>query len=162
MYKKLLSFVMFGSIIALTACGTTEKTESKPKEETKQTQNNKDLTSQDELNKKIKLEAEEINFVKANGEEYEKGKRLKATGTVDLLLKSSAFPSFVLTTDENNGKGMYSIQIAQSGVQSNENEIVLKNGLKITKGTAVTIYGAYDGKDKTGMPKISAPLIEGK
>ncbi len=62
-----------------------------------------------------------------------KGKRLKATGTVDLLLKSSALPSFVLSTNENDGKGMYTIQIAQSGVQSNENEITLKSGLKISK-----------------------------
>lgn len=55
---------------------------------------------------------------------------------------------------------MYTIQIAQSGVQSSENEITLKSGLKISKGATVTIYGAYDEKDKTGMPKISATVIE--
>ena len=55
---------------------------------------------------------------------------------------------------------MYNIQIAQSGVQSSENEITLKSGLKISKGATVTIYGAYDERDKTGMPKISATVIE--
>ncbi|MGH0852569.1 hypothetical protein [Bacillus cytotoxicus] len=162
MYKKIFAFILCSLVFSLVACDSPQKTESKPKEETKQTQSDKALTSQDELNKKIKLEAEEVNFVKANGDEYEKGQRIKATGTVDLLTKASTLPSFVLTTDENNGKGMYSIQITQSGVQSKENEIVLKNGLKITKGTTVTVYGVYDGKDKTGLPKISAPLIESK
>lgn len=31
---------------------------------------------------------------------------------------------------------------------------------KLKQGATVTIYGVYDGKDKTGMPKISATVIE--
>ncbi|QWG76138.1 MULTISPECIES: hypothetical protein [Bacillus cereus group] len=162
MHKKIIS-ICIGStlLLGLTACDSSKQNESNEKTNVKsQTETKKDLTSQDELNKKIKQDAEEVSFVKANGDQYEKGKRLKATGTVDLLLKSSALPSFILTTNENDGKGMYTIQIIQSGVQSNENEITLKNGLKIAKGTTVTIYGAYDEKDKTGTPKISATVIE--
>ncbi|AYY28362.1 hypothetical protein ACS47_19470 [Bacillus cereus] len=162
MYKKLIG-ICIGStlLLGLTACDSSKQSESSEKANVKsQPETKKDLTSQDELNKKIKQDAEEVSFVKANGGQYEKGKRLKATGTVDLLLKSSALPSFVLSTNENDGKGMYTIQIAQSGVQSNENEITLKSGLKISKGATVTIYGAYDEKDKTGMPKISATVIE--
>ncbi|MFP3415204.1 hypothetical protein SB773_27195 [Bacillus sp. SIMBA_074] len=162
MYKKLISLCIGGFlIIGLTACSSTDENKTSEKVNTKPpTENKKDLTSQDELNKKIKQEATEVSFVKANGDQYEQGTRLKATGTVDLLLKSATLPSFIISTNENDGKGMYTIQIAQSGVQSNESEITLKNGVKITKGTTVTIYGAYDGKDKTGTPKISATVIE--
>ncbi|MDA1987463.1 MULTISPECIES: hypothetical protein [Bacillus cereus group] len=162
MYKKLISLCVGSTLfLGLTACDSSKENESREKTNVKsQEETTKDLTSQDELNKKIKQDAEEVSFVKANGDQYEKGKRLKATGTVDLLLKSSLLPSFVISTNENDGKGKYTIQIAQSGVQSNENEITLKSGLKISKGATVTIYGAYDEKDKTGMPKISATIIE--
>lgn len=162
MYKKIISICIGSAIlVGLTACDSSQQNESNEKTNVKsQTETKKDLTSQDELNKKIKQDAEEVSFVKANGDQYEKGKRLKATGTVDLLLKSSTLPSFIINTNENDGKGMYTIQIVQSGVQSNENEITLKDGMKITKGAKVTIYGAYDEKDKTGMPKISATVIE--
>ncbi|MEW4151833.1 hypothetical protein Q0N88_16885 [Bacillus thuringiensis] len=163
MYKKLINLCVGSTLLlGLTACDSSKSNESSEKTNVKsQPETKKDLTSQDELNKKIKQDAEEVIFVKANGDQYyEKGKRLKATGTVDLLLKSSALPSFVISTNENNGKVMYTIQIAQSGVQSSENEITLKSGLKISKGATVTIYGAYDEKDKTGMPKISATVIE--
>ncbi|EJR56880.1 hypothetical protein IIO_05221 [Bacillus cereus VD115] len=162
MYKKLISICAGGFlIIGLAACNSNGENKTSEKVDTKlSTENKKDLTSQDELNKKLKQDAEEISFIKANGDQYEKGKRLKATGTVDLLLKSSTLPSFIINTNENDGKGMYTIQIVQSGVQSNENEITLKDGMKITKGAKVTIYGAYDEKDKTGTPKISATIIE--
>ncbi|EJR18734.1 MULTISPECIES: hypothetical protein [Bacillus] len=162
MYKKLISLCVGSTLfLGLTACDSSKENESREKTNVKsQEETKKDLTSRDELNKKIKQDAEEVSFVKANGDQYEKGKRLKATGTVDLLLKSSVLPSFVISTNENDGKGRYTIQIAQSGVQSNENEITLKSGLKISKGATVTIYGAYDEKDKTGMPKISATIIE--
>ena len=162
MYKKLISLCVGSTLfLGLTACDSSKENESREKTNVKsQEETKKDLTSRDELNKKIKQDTEEVSFVKANGDQYEKGKRLKATGTVDLLLKSSVLPSFVISTNENDGKGRYTIQIAQSGVQSNENEITLKSGLKISKGATVTIYGAYDEKDKTGMPKISATIIE--
>ncbi|ADY19666.1 hypothetical protein P4U05_11250 [Bacillus paranthracis] len=162
MYKKLIS-ICIGStlLLGLTACDSSKQSESSEKTNVKpQRETKKDLTSQDELNKKIKQDAEEVSFVKANGDQYAQGTRLKATGTVDLLLKSATIPSFIIGTNENGGNGMYTIQIAQSGIQSSENEITLKSGLKISKGATVTIYGVYDGKDKTGMPKISATVIE--
>ncbi|MGR5869586.1 hypothetical protein ACT7C5_29235 [Bacillus pacificus] len=77
MYKKLIG-ICIGStlLLGLTACDSSKQSESSEKQTSNPNQKlKKNLTSQDELNKKIKQDAEEVSFVKANGGQYEKRKK---------------------------------------------------------------------------------------
>ncbi|UNT71726.1 hypothetical protein IQ781_27525 (plasmid) [Bacillus sp. N447-1] len=141
------------SLAFLVACGSTEENKGEVKG-----------PSQEELNAKLKQEAAEASFAAANGNQYEFGKKIKATGKIAFLMNKEreVFPVLTLITRESDHYGMYTVKVAQSGTKVTENEITLKNGTKLTKGTIVTVYGAYDGKDKTGFPLISSTVIEAR
>lgn len=108
-----------------------------------------DETTQKELNEHLKEEATEIDFIKANGNEIEKGTLVKASGTVGTIDPNGLRGGdFALTTEEDEGLGMYDI------LNLNTEEIPLKEGQE------VTIFGSYNDKDELGMPQIVATIIE--
>jgi hypothetical protein len=115
---------------------------SKPKEPT-----------QEELNEKLKLEATKADFVQLNGHEDNfKDKKLYAEGkisTVDYDKVMDLFPSFTLSQQEGTGYGMYHI-------------VNILNVPNLKDGDTVKIYGTLDGKDTTGMTKITSTVIEKK
>ena len=140
--KKILWLFLIATL--LVACGNEEEPEVRETEPVENKQQ-ADEPTQEELNEQIKAEAIEVEFVKANAEEYEVGTRLKATGEVSFLDDIT----FTLTTEEGEGYGMYEIFYA------NTTEAEFKDG------DTVTVYGAYDGKaDDSGMPKIGVSIIE--
>ncbi|HIE6632295.1 hypothetical protein [Bacillus luti] len=163
MYKKLINLCIGGSlIIGITACSSTDENKSSEKVNTKPNiENKKDLTSQDELNKKIKQEAEEANFEVASYGEYEMGKTLKITGKITGLknVEGSTVPEFTLTTEGANN-GMYKVTINQPEIKVDQDAIILRNGVKLTYAMPVTVYGSYNGKDEYGVPHLSSSIIE--
>ncbi|MGS2745999.1 hypothetical protein ACVAMH_03655 [Bacillus zanthoxyli] len=163
MHKKIISICIGSALsLSLTACDSSKQNESSEKTNVKsQTETKKDLTSQDELNKKIKQEAEEANFEVASYGEYEIGKKLKITGTITGLknVEGSTVPEFTLTTEGDNN-GMYKVTIIQPEITVNQDVIILKNGVKLGYAMPVTVYGTYNGKDEYGVPHISSSIVE--
>lgn len=166
MNNKLISaFVCSSLLMSLMACESpstqTNSSSKNNSNEIKQTEKKQDKEpSQEELNANLKSEAEDAVFVKANGDQYKKGQKLKVTGTVGLLLKSMTFPALSVSTNEGSGEGLYTIQIVQSGVQISDEKFTLKDSTNISRNDQVTIFGVFDGKDKNGIPQISATIIE--
>ncbi|MFW5411610.1 hypothetical protein [Aerococcus urinaeequi] len=118
-------------------------------ESTSAVESSSDEPSQDELNQQLKDKAIEIDFVTANAGKYEVGTKVKATGEVSLLNDDSIMPSFDLTTESDDGYGLYYVK----GFNTSDTEF--------SNGDIVTVYGTYDGKDEqTGGPKISVTYIE--
>lgn len=103
--------------------------------------------TQDELNVKLKGEAVQADFVELNVDNPPDGKKVFVEGEVSLLTKGT-LDEFVLTSEEENGKGMYKIQFANT------------TDVEYADGDRVRVYGAVNGKDDVGMPKISASILE--
>ncbi|MBT2577403.1 hypothetical protein J7E43_08270 [Bacillus sp. ISL-8] len=165
MNKKLFKFLICTILLmGLSACGSTStQTESSKTNSNELKQADKKQNkgpSQEELNDKLKSEAEDAVFVKANGDQYKKGQKLKITGTVGLLLKSMAFPALSVSTNEGSGEGLYTIQIVQSGIQVSDDKFTLKDNINISKNDKITVFGVFDGKDTSGIPQITATIIE--
>lgn len=101
---------------------------------------------QEELDKKLKTEAAQADFIKVNGDEVEEDTKLTAQGEVTVKGDSDILKTFTLTTKEDDGYGMYSI----TNLSTEE----------ISEGDYVQVWGIYSGKDEAGMPSITATIIE--
>ena len=152
--KKILLTIISGILaVSLAGCGSNKNAnndqESKPQVKVEDQQNiEKD---QEDLNEELKKEAVKADFVELNGN-VEKNKSLKvfAEGTISVVDYDNVmdlFPSFLLTQEEGEGYGMYHIT-----------NILGIEGLK--DGDIVKIYGVVDGKNDSGMVKITATVIE--
>ncbi|PAE21950.1 hypothetical protein CHH80_03370 [Bacillus sp. 7504-2] len=146
-------FVILSLVLLLSACGSDEadKTstnadpEAAKSEKTEQAESTE--PSQEDLNESLKDEAVAANFVELNSDEAEVGLKVHATGEISNIQEDGIFRTFTLTTDENDGTGMYSIKD------------LLKEE-EYTEGDIVKVYGIYDGKDEVGFPVISSTVIE--
>jgi hypothetical protein len=101
--------------------------------------------SDDDKFRKFSVEAE---FVKINGGDYDSNDPYKITGEVSALTGKEQGHEFMLTTEENDGYGVYTVTIMTSEVN-------------ISEGDIVTAYGTF-GKEKSdvGAPNLIAFLIE--
>lgn len=104
--------------------------------------------TQEELNEKLKAEAVQVEFVKANAGEYNEGDRLFVKGEVDVLEDDSVFVKFLISAEEGEGYGMYNVE----GVNITDTEF--------SEGDTVTVYGSYKGESESGLPLIIATIIE--
>ncbi|WP_212680074.1 hypothetical protein, partial [Salmonella enterica] len=84
----------------------TNVSETTQSEEAKETSSDATEPSQEELNAEMKAEATKIDFVTANAGEYGEQDRLYAEGEVSSLTKDT-MDTFILTTEEGEGSGMY-------------------------------------------------------
>ncbi|MEI4768079.1 hypothetical protein WAX74_00195 [Psychrobacillus sp. FJAT-51614] len=130
--------------VILSACGKSESEQTI--EASQDISVNQNAPTQEQLNAQLKQEALVIDFVKANAEEIEKDTKVKVTGEITVISKSGMLGEFTLTTDENDGNGMYSI--------------INTMGIEVSEGDTVTVYGLFDGKDNLGYPSIVATVIE--
>lgn len=153
------------ALVLLAGCGSTEESKSEAKDKSTQSEEVKNTKEkgplQEELNDRLKQEAEEVNFEAASYGEYEIGKKLKITGKITGLknVEKSTVPEFTLTT-EGDGYGMYKVMVTQPEVHVNQDEIILKNGVKLKYAMPITVYGTYNGKDEYGVPHISSTIVE--
>lgn len=143
--KKFLMLISAIFLVGLiTACGGNEGASGEsiniPKTEKKE-------PSQEELNNQLKEAAIEANFVELNSNETEQGKKVFATGKVSFIAEDGIFKTFTLTTDEGDGKGMYTIVD------------VLKD-VEYIDGDTLKIYGTFKGKNDLGIPEITSTIIE--
>lgn len=156
LHKNLL--LLGASALLLGACGTdggnTEDTEATEEPETEEVVENEEVISeeneptQEEINSELKNEAEEIDFVTANGGDYEQGARVYAEGEISTVV-DDVIDEFVISTVEGDGYGMYRVR------SFNTTDAVY------TDGDILRVYGSYDGKDEnTGMPVISSTFVE--
>lgn len=140
--KKYL--LLIATLMLLAAC-TEEKPETKAVSTTEETAKT-DEPTQEELNKEVKATAKAITFVAANGDEVAKDERVTIIGKISSITSKDVGGSFVVTTTEGDGHGMYNIV-----------NLTLED---IKDGQEVTLYGTYNGKDATGIPEIVATIIE--
>ncbi|WP_099300198.1 hypothetical protein [Bacillus sp. Marseille-P3800] len=127
----------------------TTETSTSPKS-SNETSNSKDETedepSQDELDQKMRDEAEEVDFVAANNGEYSGEEIVKATGVATVVGDTDVGNEFVLTVEQNDGYGLYDVVIMRTNATINEND-------------EVTVYGTVDSKPE-GLPRIVGVLFE--
>ncbi|WP_054948989.1 hypothetical protein [Numidum massiliense] len=102
---------------------------------------------QEKLNEQLKKEAVEANFVELNSDDAEDGKKVFAVGEITNIQEEGKLGKFTLTTEEENGNGMYTVNSMTVRYEPKESD-------------RVKVYGSYDGKDETGMPIITATIIE--
>jgi hypothetical protein len=145
--KKLL--VLLLSIGLLTACSDAKETSSKDLSSNTSSTDVEDVSNeptQEELDAKLKEEAQQANF-KALNEDYSAGQKVTATGKVSFVYEDGVGGSFSLETNEDGGYGMYNIKnFALSEIQ---------------EGQEVTIYGTTTGNTANdGSVEINATIIE--
>jgi hypothetical protein len=145
--KKLLFVALIG--LFLSACGNEETTAPVEESQTVEKSLPNEGLTQDELNEKIKAEAVQADFAELNVTNPPDGKRVYVDGVVSILTKG-IIDEFILTAKEGDGYGMY--------------KIILLNTIdaEYVEGDQVRIYGVVNGKDDSGMPQISAPILEKK
>lgn len=131
------------SALLLVACG--DEPTDKPKEVTSDQVETTEPT-QDEINTQLKKDAIPIDFVAANTDEIEVNTKVTISGKVSNVASQDVGGTFTVTTKENDGVGMYTV----------ENFAMAE----IVDGSTVTIYGVYKGKDSLGFPTITATIIE--
>lgn len=132
----------------LTAC-VSDKSQEKTIEDKTKIEDNAGVEvveSQVELNNKLKEEAKEYSFIELNGDEVEKDAKVKLIGKVRTIMKEGMLGEFTLTTVEDDLLAMFTI--------------VNVLGADVSEGSFVTVYGTYQGKDDSGMPKVESTLIE--
>lgn len=143
--KKALLASLLG-ISFLVGCSSDDAAE--PVEETKQdVAKDTNEPTQEELDTKLKEESVPANFVELNIDNPKEGKKVTATGEVGVIYSDGVGGTFSLTTNEDNGFGMYTI-----------------TNLSLTtveEGQTVTIYGTTTAeKADDGTPQITATIIE--
>ncbi|ODV57260.1 hypothetical protein [Lysinibacillus fusiformis] len=148
---KKLFYIGALSALLLIACGEEEAAlkEEAPVSEEKDTTDKVAETkgpSQEELNEKMRSEAVELDFVKANGGEIEQDTKVTISGKVTNITEEGVGGTFTVTTKEGDGYGMFSVK-----------NFALKD---VTVDSEVTVYGVFDGKDELGFPTINATIIE--
>ncbi|MFS0878254.1 hypothetical protein [Solibacillus isronensis] len=141
--KKLL-WISALSALLLAACG--DETKEEPKVETSSEQVESMEPTQEELNAQLKKDATAIDFVAANGDEIEANTKVTISGKVSNVASQDVGGTFTVTTTENDGVGMYTV----------ENYAMAE----IVDGSTVTVYGVYKEKDESGFPTITATIIE--
>lgn len=146
--------LLLGLILLLVACGSdkadTEPIEQNGVEMASENDVVKNEPTQEELNEQLKTEAMDADFVSINGDEVEEGAKLKVTGEISFVSGEGVRGgNFTITTEEKDGHGMYNI------INLNTADPV-----EIVEGIEVTVYGTYSGKDETGIPEITATIIE--
>lgn len=105
--------------------------------------------SQEELNEKLKQEAVQANYTELDSNNQPIGKKVYIDGEVGPGMKD-VMDEFMLTSKEGDGFGVYKIQL----FNTTETEY--------HKGDQVRVYGTVKGKDDSGMPLISATILEKK
>ncbi|USK56593.1 hypothetical protein LIS82_09020 [Cytobacillus solani] len=144
--KKCLVILL--AVIFLTACGGDKETSTSVNKDTESTEEKSSEPTQEELNDKLKSEAIQAVFVELNSDNTEVNKKVFALGKVSAIGEEGIFKTFLLTTEESNGLGVYKIVDVLKEVEYQE-------------GDSIKIYGTYDGKEEsTGMPKITSTVIE--
>ena len=136
MFSILLKPGMLSPQAASTSITTTS--ESVEKEQT-----------QEEINKKLKLDATKADFVEINGYEKENiGKYLFIDGEVSFVGDvNEAIPLFTVTTKEGDGYGIY--------------DVMNFYDIEVKKGDKVKVYGSLSSeKSNVGAPQISGIIIE--
>lgn len=97
--------------------------------------------TQEELNERLKEQAMEANFTEVNGGEVEEGTPLYIEGKVTFVADGGQLGEFTITTEENDGHGMYNIANF-SMIEEN-----------IEEGQHLKVYGTYAGNQKRGSLK---------
>lgn len=149
MKKIIATLLILNLALALVGCGQTDKQNVKS-EQSKKVEERKEekKETQEDINNKVKVEAVKADFVKVNAGEMN-NKSVFTEGQVSSINKDQVMPTFTLTVKGENGYGMYSILCIDKEY--------IKN---INNGDNVKVYGKVDGKDSTGMPKITGNIIE--
>lgn len=144
--KRLFIFILVAGL--LTACVNDKSQEKIIVDKTKIEDNTgvEVVESQVELNNKLKEEAKEYSFTELNGDEVEKDTKVKLIGKVGKIMKEGMLGEFTLMTVEEDLVAMFTI--------------VNVLGADVSEGSFVTVYGTYQGKDDSGMPKVESTLIE--
>lgn len=148
--RKLKNIILFVSILVLlVGCSDNKEVSQQKNEETAEVFETSGPTqpTQEELNEEMKSDAVQANFVELNVDDPPNGKRIFAEGEVSILTKD-VLDEFILTTTEGDGYGMYKVILANT----TDNEY--------NEGDIVRIYGAVNGKDEDGIPKITATILE--
>ena len=135
---------------------TTEGVEEQTEEDTldnpvqEATTKNEESSSptQEELNEKLKAEAVQVEFVKANAGEYNEGDKLFVKGEVDVFKDDSVLVKSLMSAEEGEGYGVYDVE----GFNITDTEF--------SEGDTVTVYGSYKGESESGLPLIIATIIE--
>lgn len=144
--RKLI-FALFATLL-LSACNQ-ESTDQVVEETVEAEETVINEPSQDELNEQLKEEAVKADFVELNVDTPPDGKKVYIEGEVSLLTAGTV-DEFVLTSEEETGKGMYKIEFADT------------TDVDYSEGDQVRVYGAVNGKDEVGMPKVLATILEKK
>lgn len=150
---KKLFYIGVLSTLLLTACGEEEK--AAPKEETPAAEEKEASDkvaetkgpTQEELNEKMRKEAIKLEFVAANSDEVAKNTKVTISGKVSNIDKEGVGGKFTVTTNEDDGYGMYTVV-----------NLTLED---VSMDSEVTVYGTFDGSDPDlGFPTIIATIIE--
>lgn len=154
MKKQMLIIALLGvTVLGFVGCGGSEEVKSNNpnKQETtseKDSKEEENSISLEESNKKIREEAVKADFVKINGEEMN-GKAVFVTGKVSNLELDETIPRFTLTSEENNGYGIYTMVLFDDDAKD-----------RIKDGETITAYGYVIARDSSGIPQITANIIE--
>lgn len=140
--KKIL-FVGISALL-LAGCGDHQKETSGEVEDnkTEETVETKGPT-QDELNVKLKEEAVEADYKELNSDNAPDKKKVFVKGEIGAVFEEGILGTFIL----NNENGIYTVNL-------------LSVDEKYETGDNVTVYGTTNGKDETGIPQISATILE--
>lgn len=157
--KKFLALFIITILALITACGENEEPaeEANADVEVEANENAEGVTegskdskesepTQEELNEQLKAEAVQADFVELNNDNAEENKKVFSVGEVTHIAKEGMLGEFTLTTEEDDGYGMYTI--------SNFTEV------EVAEGDNVKVYGVTSGKDDLGVPVINATIIE--
>lgn len=159
--RKALSLLLIGTLaITLVACSNSETKETKveneePKQKVEEKEEHEENEpTQEELDEKLKKEASAADFEEVNSDEVPKDAKLFVEGEVGSMTDDGTTRTFTLYTQESEGgSGTYDIQTFAS----------LPNVEQVQEGDIVKVYGGYYGKNEdTGMPIISATIVEKK
>lgn len=108
--------------------------------------------TQEELNVNMKKEAIEADFVAINSGDIKEGTKLYLACEVMTISSKELFGKFTVSVQEGeDAYGVYSI------INMNTAEPV-----DFDEGDMLEIWGVYSGKDDTGLPIITAIIIEKK
>jgi len=128
-------FVLLFATLLLTACAEKQATDDFIKKV------DKEVAEQEELDKKLKAEAEPVDFTKINNGEIKKDTKLYVIGKLKSVTDDPK-QTFYIVTEEKDGNGMYEVKNLSDTI--------------VEEGAQVKVYGTYEGKGTT----IRATIIE--
>jgi hypothetical protein len=145
----LIGFVVYALAAPMVSPGESEPVVGKEVKVEKKSEEKTQGPSQEELNEKLKQEAVQANFTELDGDNQQIGKKVYIDGEVGPGMKD-VIDEFMLTAKEGDGYGIYKVKLFNTAKT------------EYNKGDQVRVYGTVEGKDDSGMPLITATILEKK